>query len=282
MKTDTKLRLNLGSGWRYHPDWHNLDFAPQMQGVIIHDLRDPLPYEDSSVDACYSAHVLGHLKDAEAHQFLQEQYRVLNSGGVARFSVPDLQQVVNEYLTLIGPLCEGDDRRADDYRWNRIEMHDQMSRSDYGGRMAEFLAQRPVPNPDYVLSRIGEEGRGLMDLNVEEVPVIKSPPKASHAGYYFQKARRKAIGGLVRLLGGRDVAEAYRLGCFRQFSGEVQWRIYDFYSISVELKAAGFETVVKCSATESAIHDFANFSFDTDPEGVERKPESLYVEAIKK
>lgn len=282
MKTDSKIRLNLGSGWRFHSDWHNLDFAPQVEGVIIHDLREPLPYEDGTVDACYSAHVLGHLQDAEAHQFLREQYRVLKPGGVARFSVPDLQQVVNEYLTLIGPLCEGDDSRAADYQWNRIEMHDQMARSDYGGRMAEYLAQRPVPNPDYVLSRIGEEGRGLMDMKVDEIPVFKSPPKASHLGYYLQKAHRKAIGGLVRLLGGRNLAEAYRLGCFRKYSGEIQWRIYDFYSIAVELKAAGFEAVVKCSATESAIEKFSHFSFDTNPEGVERKPESLYVEAIKK
>lgn len=282
MKTDSKLLLNLGSGSRFHSDWHNLDFAPQLPGVIIHDLRQPLPYKDGTVDACYSAHVLGHLQDAEAHQFLQEQYRVLKPGGVARFSVPDLQQVVNEYLTLIGPLCEGDDRRRDDYLWNRIEMHDQMARSDFGGRMAEFLAQKPVPNPDYVISRVGEEGRSLMDMNVEEIPVFKSRPKASHLAYYFQKAHRKAIGSLVRIFGGRDLAEAYRLGCFRKFSGEIQWRIYDLYSIGLELKAAGFDTVVRRTASESAIADFSNYAFDTDPDGVERKPESLYVEALKK
>jgi hypothetical protein len=147
--------------------------------------------------------------------------------------------------------------------------------------MAEFLAQRPIPNPDYIISRIGEEGHDLMGLKVDEVPVFKSRLKPSHSSYYFQLARRKITGMAVRLLGGKEVAEAYRMGCFRHFSGEIQWRVYDFYSLSLELKAAGFETIVRCEPSESAIENFTSCHFDTDENGVERKPESLYAEAIK-
>jgi hypothetical protein len=276
----TSPKLNLGCGRRFHPDWHNLDFTPLVEGVIVHNLTEPLPYSSDSVAACHTAHVLGHFRNEQAEAFLREQLRVLKPGGIARFAVPDLQQVVHEYRELIGPLCEGDYSRAADYEWNQIELYDQVARSFYGGKMAKFLSQDPVPNRDYVIARVGEEGKALMD-NPHDGSIVQTKLNLSHLGYYFQKARLKFTRGVVRVLAGKEAANAFREGCFRQFSGEVQWRVYDQYSLTRDLTALGFTDVRKCHHDESRIPNFKEACFDSDEQGVERKPESLYLEATK-
>ncbi len=273
-------KLNLGCGSRFHPDWDNLDFSPKIEGVIVHDLTEPLPYSNNSVACCHTAHVLGHFRQEQVDSFLTEQLRILEPGGIARFSVPDLQQVIQEYRELIGPLCEGDYSRAADYEWNQIELYDQVARQFYGGKMARFLSQKSLPNRQYVLSRIGEEGRALIDTPPNQ-KIIKTKLKLSHLNYYFEKARLKLTRGIVRIIAGEEAAEAFREGCFRRFSGEVQWRVYDQYSLTKELLAIGFTDIRKCNHDESRIENFKSFAFDSDENGIERKPESLYLEATK-
>ena len=276
----TLPKLNLGCGRRIHHDWDNLDFTPRAEGVIVHNLAKSLPYPTNSVSACHTSHVLGHLMKEEANKFLTEQLRVLEPGGIARFTVPDLKQVIQEYRELIGPLCEGDYERAHDYEWNQIELYDQVARSFYGGKMSKFLAQKPLPNRDYVISRIGEEGRQLIDAP-SEGKIVETQFQLSHFGYYFKKARLKFTRGVVRILAGKEAAIAFHEGCFRRFSGEVQWRVYDQYSLTRDLLAIGFTDIRKCHFDESRIPNFKNAHFDGDEDGVERKPESLYLEATK-
>ena len=273
-------KLHLACGRRFHPDWHNLDFTPTIEGVIVQDLTKPLPYNTGSVACCHSAHVLGHFRQEQAAVFLSEQLRVLESGGIARFAVPDLQQVVHEYRELIGPLCEGDYSRAADYEWNQIELYDQVNRSFYGGKMAKFLAQDPVPNRDYVIKRVGEEGRDLMD-SPPETKIVQTKLKMEHLGYYIKKGRLKLTRGVVRLLAGQEAALAFHEGCFRRFSGEVQWKVYDQYSLTRDLLDLGFTDIRRCHHDESRIPDFKGYCFDSDEQGKERKPESLYLEATK-
>ncbi len=276
----SSLKLHLGCGRRYHPDWQNLDFNPMVEGVIIHDLTKPLPYQENSADCCYTSHVLGHFNDEVVTAFLKEQLRVLKPGGIARFSVPDLQQIIQEYRELIGPLCEGDYRRADDYEWNQIELFDQVNRSDYGGKMALFLANKPITNRDYIISRIGEEGRDLMD-KPHQGDLVQTKIELRHLPYYFSKARLKIARGIVRIIAGKKAALAFKQGSYRHFSGEVQWRVYDQYSLTRDLLTIGFTDIKKCFADESEIPKFKDFHFDTDDKGLERKPESLYLEAKK-
>ena len=273
-------KLHLGCGRRIHADWDNLDFSPMVEGVIVHNLTEPLPYKDNSVACTHTAHVLGHFHNDQVDSFLSEQLRVLKPGGIARFAVPDLQQVIQEYRELIGPLCEGDYSRAKDYEWNQVELYDQVARQFYGGKMARFLAQDPVPNRDYVIARIGEEGCELID-NPPGDQIIRTKVQLSHLGYYFQKARLKITRGLVRVVAGKEAALAFHEGCFRRFSGEVQWRVYDQYSLTRDLLKIGFTDIRKCHHDESRISGFKDFCFDSDEQGTERKPESLYLEATK-
>jgi len=90
--------LNLGCGNRWHKDWINLDFHPNNEFVQKHNLYEPLPFEDGSVDVVYSSHVLEHFPKSFAPKFIQECYRVLKQGGIFRVVVPDLEQIVRNYL----------------------------------------------------------------------------------------------------------------------------------------------------------------------------------------
>ncbi|NJO90143.1 MAG: methyltransferase type 11, partial [Chloroflexia bacterium] len=64
-------------------------------------------------------------------------------------------------------------------------------------------------------------------------------------------------------------------------SGENHLWMYDDYSIKAALERSGFRNIKKQSATNSAFSEWAKYNFDLTPEGSVRKPDSIYVEAIK-
>lgn len=57
------------------------------------DATRGLDFADSSVDALYTSHMLEHLDEVEARDFLRDAYRVLRPGGVLRVVVPDIQEI---------------------------------------------------------------------------------------------------------------------------------------------------------------------------------------------
>jgi SAM-dependent methyltransferase len=70
---------------------------PWASGIVIHDLRKPLPWDDGQFEAVYASHLLEHLTWGDAGQLLREARRVLAPGGVCRIVVPDLQFFISEY-----------------------------------------------------------------------------------------------------------------------------------------------------------------------------------------
>ena len=71
---------------------------PWSRDIFVHDVRKPLPFPDGCTDAVYASHVLEHLYREEGQQLIRESFRVLTSGGIIRIVVPDLRNVVREYL----------------------------------------------------------------------------------------------------------------------------------------------------------------------------------------
>lgn len=67
-------------------------------GVIVHDIRRPLPFASGSVAAVYHAHVLEHLDRDAAVVFMREVGRVLVPGGIHRVAVPDMASKCQAYL----------------------------------------------------------------------------------------------------------------------------------------------------------------------------------------
>lgn len=114
------IKLNLGCGPQVVPGWINVDYAlgarlaskPLLKPVLrrlklfnvdwdpkifIHDLTRRLPWDDGSVEACYTSHTVEHFSREQGRFLVQEAFRVLKPGGVLRVIVPDLKHVIERY-----------------------------------------------------------------------------------------------------------------------------------------------------------------------------------------
>jgi predicted SAM-dependent methyltransferase len=106
-----KLYVHLGCGENYIDGMINCDgnlFRKIDQWL---DLRNPLPFPDSSVAVVYTSHTLEHLYPEEALALLREIHRVLRPDGVARVAVPDISHF---FKIAEGQARSGWPRRFDD------------------------------------------------------------------------------------------------------------------------------------------------------------------------
>ena len=278
--------LNLGCGGRYHPDWSNIDIAPSGPGVIGHDLSRGIPLGDASCHVVYHSSVLEHLRRPDALPFMRECCRVLRPGGIVRLGVPDLERICRLYVEKLEGVLNGGAGGGDEYEWMMLELCDQMVREESGGGMVAHLRQDPLPIEAFVFERIGEEGRQLAGAPSSET----AAPAASRG--FPQRSWSTRLGNLsrrirsvcgqlgVRLLLGRKGLRALRIGRFR-LAGEVHHWMYDRYSLSQLILAAGFQDPIVQSATQSLIPEWSSFDLDTTSHGTVRKPDSLFMEAVK-
>ena len=265
--------LNIGCGYITHSDWINLDIAPASPIVKSFDLRRGLPELSTSVDVCYSSHVLEHLSTINAEFLVQECFRVLKSGGIFRLVVPDLEQIVREYLRCLEKV---DSEGEWDYDWMVLELLDQLVRDRQGGEMANYLNKSSLSNEDFVASRMGFE---IENCRAEKQKTRLEKIKSKRIGWFVTKIRNKLAEGMVFAIAGRQAQRAFREGIFRQ-SGEVHRWMYDRYSLGRLLKQSGFINIRVCKADESSIVDFNHYELDLY-QGKIRKPDSLFIEATK-
>jgi len=106
--TDVDGSLNLlWQRWLPAGVMHRLRRRMRLMSWPVHvrylDLRRPLPFATSSVDAIYASHVLEHLHAEDAARLLGECLRVLRPGGYLRLVLPDLRSMVEEYLADADP-----------------------------------------------------------------------------------------------------------------------------------------------------------------------------------
>ena len=274
-----KTYLNLGCGERFHPDWVNLDLAAGRSNVISHDLVKGIPFAAESVDVVYHAALFEHIRRDDAANFLREIHRVLKPGGIVRIGVPDLEEICRTYLEKLEAAIAGDKEAANDYDWLVLEMFDQMVRESSGGLMLRYFRRQPLPNEQFIVQRIGDEGRKL----IEEIRRQQTASNKGLAALLYQRMRAIGRGLRDRLLAvvaGRNAAQALAIGRFR-LSGEVHHWMYDRFSLARELLAAGFHEPIARSASESAIPDWSRFCLDAQSDGTINKPDLLFVEAIK-
>ncbi len=277
--------VNLGCGDRYHPEWINIDIAPQSREVIRHDLSQSLPFEDASCDVVYHSAVIEHMRRTDVLPFLRECHRVLKRGGLIRIAVPDLEKLCQLYLLTLDAVTNGDANAGHNYNWLMLEMFDQTVRELSGGEMLAYLRQETIPNEQFVLERIGEEGRNL----ISALRQVRVTPRSEHSARWVSIKHLASIGRrlpneirrrlLSRLLG-TDGIRALAIGRFR-LAGEVHHWGYDRYSLFQLLLAAGFSEPRQQSAVSSRIHNWVNFHLDALPDGTVIKPDLFYMEAIK-
>ncbi|MBL8122094.1 methyltransferase domain-containing protein [Candidatus Saccharibacteria bacterium] len=99
--SEKPVMLNVGCGTDYKKGWVNIDNNSDnniKKLDLNHDLRNPLPYKDNSVDFIFNEHFFEHLTVDEGQAAMREFMRVLRPGGVMRIAMPDLSQSVAVYL----------------------------------------------------------------------------------------------------------------------------------------------------------------------------------------
>ena len=94
---DGIVKVHLGPGQnKYIEGWINVDaniFTAKCD--VWADLRNPLPFADSTVQAFYSHHVIEHLPDLESH--LAEVFRCLKPGGIYRVGGPHGDNAIRKF-----------------------------------------------------------------------------------------------------------------------------------------------------------------------------------------
>lgn len=264
--------LNLGCGERFHPEWVNLDLHPAKPSVRGWDLQEELPFADGFFDVVYHSHVLEHFSKAEGLEFLKRCWRVLRPSGIIRVAVPDLEQIVRLYLEALDKSSAGDPIWQARYEWILLELYDQAVRESSGGQMIEYVRRVPIPERDFVASRIGGEFRRMTALASKDT--VQRSVKVS------SKLRNLVSRKTARLALGERGMRAHDAGAFR-ITGEVHRWMYDSYSLAHALKQAGFRSSHKVEADESAIAGWSGFQLDTEPDGSVYKPDSLFMEAVR-
>jgi SAM-dependent methyltransferase len=249
--------LNLGCGWRFHPAWINMDFVAASPEVVQYDLRKPLPFADASCAAVYASHLLEHFPRAFAPTFPLEILRVMTPGGVVRLAVPDLEMIVRLYIDALDGALTGDSEAARRHEWLTIELLDQMVREYSGGEMLSYWMRDPMPAEDFVIARLGHEVKEFLEW------------RRSNAS---QQVARKDPDDIF------PTAES--VATFRQ-TGETHKWMYDRFSLAQLLQKTGFIEAKRCAANESRIPDFNSYLLDILEDGSVRKPDSLFMEAIK-
>jgi predicted SAM-dependent methyltransferase len=293
--------LNLGCGNRYvqSEEWLNADFTVHTPGILATDLRKKMPFSNDTFDLVYHSHVLEHLTCIDAEHFLYECYRILRPGGIIRIVVPDLENIIGEYIHLLDEIRSGVKDAETKYDWIMLELYDQVVRQMPGGMMLKYLQQQDIPSRDYVLQRGGKEVWEIIVRNQISHDGERSQSKKFNSEwhrlryYLFWKPKQwlrslptkvKYLSPVIReklisfLLGQEyDLLKIIR---FRN-CGEIHQWMYDSYSLGRLLKKVGFTAIQVQNPKSSFLEHWCEFNLDTEPDGSIYKPHSLYMEAQK-
>jgi predicted SAM-dependent methyltransferase len=76
------MNLIFGGHWKQHEDgWEILTEKDQ-------DITAPLKFNDNSVNAIFTEHVIEHVNLCQGIFFLKEAFRILKPGGILRTVAP--------------------------------------------------------------------------------------------------------------------------------------------------------------------------------------------------
>lgn len=91
-------KLQIGGGKHLLKDFVNLDAFPPAD--IIFDVREGLPFKDSSIPYIFTEHFMEHIDyPVSVKNFISETFRVLKPGGEIVIGVPDSELIINGYAT---------------------------------------------------------------------------------------------------------------------------------------------------------------------------------------
>ncbi len=236
------------------------------------------------MDIVYHSHLLEHLEEDEGEHLTRECLRVLKPNGIIRIAIPDLEKICQDYLLSLQQVDQNVELANLNAKWMRMELFDQMTRKVSGGKMLEFLESKPA-NKQFLVRRCGQEVLPGLLLNTKEINST-SHEKVLPFHLKIKQLMKKILVTswlkemLIRALLNNSEHEAFQLGQFQQ-SGELHKHMYDRISIKELLQKIGF---IKCtiqSHLSSFIPNWQDFNLDNSNQGEPKKPDSLYIEAVK-
>jgi len=163
-----------------------------------------------------------------------------------------------------------------------LEMFDQGARESSGGEMLRFLKTKELRNREFVVRRIGAEGKKL----IEYLQGLGPEPASVRKSSFSQNVPFGSLGRAIlrRLLGSEDLESdlaALHVGRFRLKSGEVHQWAYDRISLGGLMSQAGFQDPKKFAHGESRLRGWRDFHLEVDEAGNIQKPDLLVMEAIR-
>lgn len=274
-----KTYFNFGCGKTFHPEWSNFDFTATPPDVLFLDIANPLPIPDGQAEVIYHSNVLEHLDQDQGRNFLAECHRVLKPGGIMRVGIPDLEQIVRQYLAALDTATkQGDAAAAENYDWALIEMFDQIWRVRPGGKMGQQIASADGALKKHIIKRLGMEALPYYKNNPAG-PRQKPPITWQRIKNFIQRSRERVAIRAVGVIAGGYARKGAEQGIFRG-KGEIHRHMYDAYSLSKVLLDLKFAKVMRMTAETSNIPGFARYELDCVGQQY-RKPDSIYIEAIK-
>lgn len=255
------IKLNIGCGDTFSQNWINLDLFPKP-GVKKINVKKRLPFSDNSVDVIYHSHLLEHLEKPQAEKFLLECYRIIKPDGIMRIAVPDLQVICKEYLKNL-ELAKNTNNEIDilNYKWNKVQLLDQLVRTKAGGEMAEITSGEPL-NKDYIESTCGNIffNKNNKTTKIKKLLNLIKKFKFQQIFIHFKR------------LFANDEA---------RLTGEKHYWMYDELDLKLILEKIGFKNFMVKECNQSNIENWEYDSLEIDNLGKCRKPDSIFVEVKK-
>ena len=93
----TSVKVNLCGGPRKIDGYVNVDISAQAD-IVIDLERDLLPFPDNSADVVVCISAINYFTRKRAGEIINDVYRILREGGIARFATQDLRLLARYYL----------------------------------------------------------------------------------------------------------------------------------------------------------------------------------------
>jgi hypothetical protein len=201
-------------------------------------------------------------------------------GGIIRVSVPDFERQLHAYLQ-IGSSTLSDSKKEELKDWMLLEMLDQFGRDSSGGEMMQFLATCSPSAAQFIKERIGVEGEQLLDELQGQSNTCTDHTEPAPVPVRFGFIGRMLLKAIIPSFSGTEDLQAWTVGRFRQFSGELHRWAHSESSMSDCLRNANFKEPQPMKHGYSKIPEWEKFELEVDSKGKILKPDLLIIEAVK-
>ena len=92
------MKLHIGCGTNKLSGWVNIDSVAALKPDLVHDITQPLPYDDLSVDEILAEDLLEHFDKYMRFVVFGEWARVLKLGGRLTVQVPNFRKILFRYF----------------------------------------------------------------------------------------------------------------------------------------------------------------------------------------